>query len=425
MRIVHISYKYGLNNTGGAAIAATRLHNALLSNGIESFYICIWKCEEGVNVYELPARGTLARVIYIWMGKLLRNIWTFTKYKKKISLNILPLVGLEKLLNRIQPDVIHVHWINADVMSMRQLSQLKYQTIINLHDLFMVNIVKPHPGNDRRYIEGVTSDNSSFLERWLFNRKKHLVQYLSPAFIGPSKWVCKCAKSSIIGRGCLVYQIPNIISRAFYYRENLRTRHDKFEILFGAYSGRHNAEKGFPELEKALRLLPERIKRRCELLVFGEDAQDCETAGVQTHFLGNLSNPEELVAAYHKADVFVFPSIAETQGMTKIEALLCGVPTIAFDRTACAEGIDNGVTGWVAKDGDVKAFAESLVRQYEICFSGMTPDEIHRPVARRAKELFDVDMALKQVIDVYQTLSKSELPVYKTTPVHEKKNQKF
>lgn len=405
MTVVHIGYKYGENNTGGAAIAATRLHKTLLSYGIESHYVCVWQCEDGKNVHVLPKNRSLVRKLYFLLTRLLRGMWKFTSWRQSVPLNVIPMFGLEGVLDSIKPDVVHVHWINADVMSFRQLSRLKYRTIINLHDLYMINIMKPHPEKDRRYIEGVASNNSTRLERWLFTRKMRAIRAICPTFIGPSKWVCECARQSIIGRTFCVYQIANIISRLYYYRPNLRTRHSKFRILFGAYSGRRNPAKGFRELEEALGLLPTYIKRQWELLVFGEMAQDGETGGVQTHFLGNLSSPENLMLIYHTADVYAFPSVAETLGMTKIEAMLCGLPVIAFDRTACAEGIEDGVSGWIVKDGDIKAFAERLVRQYEIFISTQSPDEIHRPVAQRAKASFDAALLLNKTIDVYQTLS--------------------
>ena len=61
MRVAHIAFQYGLNNTGGAAIAATRLHQALLKHGVESHYICVYAREKGENVHELP-RGWKRRI---------------------------------------------------------------------------------------------------------------------------------------------------------------------------------------------------------------------------------------------------------------------------------------------------------------------------------------------------------------------------
>ena len=102
MTVVHIGYKYGQNNTGGAAIAATRLHKTLLARGIESHYVCVWQCEDGKNVHVLPRIDSFARQLYFFVTRGLRGFWKFTRWRKSIPLNIIPLFGLEKLLNTIK-----------------------------------------------------------------------------------------------------------------------------------------------------------------------------------------------------------------------------------------------------------------------------------------------------------------------------------
>lgn len=147
MKIVHIAYQYGCNNTGGAAIAASRLHLALLKAGEESHYVCVHARVNGDNVHEMP-RGWM-RKVFLFATKVIRNVWKYTSYKKAICLNVVPLFGLEKLLNEIKPDVVHVQWLNADVASYEQISKLPYPVVFNLHDL---NLVLPGGGGTQPII---------------------------------------------------------------------------------------------------------------------------------------------------------------------------------------------------------------------------------------------------------------------------------
>ena len=398
MKVVHVGYKYGLSNTGGAAIAATRLHNALLERGIESHYVCVWKCEEGQNVHQLPRQSFVWRGLFSFLTKITRGVWKFTTYRHSVPLNLIPLFGFDLLLKEIKPDVIHIHWINVDVISFGQLKRLKHcKVVVNLHDLFMVNIIAPHPQRDRRYIEGVTYRNASWLERWLFNRKSRAIRACRPVFIGPSQWVKLCSQESIIGRDFPTYAISNVIDDRFRYDAQLRNRHKKFIILFGAYGGRRNPAKGFTDLNMAMSLLPKEIKEGCELWIFGEDSKEVSTGGVPTRFKGNVS-AQALVNLYHMADVFAFPSKDETQGMTKVEALLCGLPVVAFDRTACAEGIVSGVSGWVAVDGDIESFAHGISYFYRKWHN----NEInHSDIAEYARRMYDTDGIVKSIVKVY------------------------
>ena len=412
MKVVHIGYKYGLNNTGGAAIAATRLHKALLEHGVESHYVCIWKCEEGKNVHVLPELGGLRRNLYLILTKALRYIWKFTSYKRLISLHLVPLFGLAKLLSDINPEILHIQWINHDVLSFGQMNRINSRVILNLHDLYMINIMQPYPGPDKRYIEGVTRKNTSWLERWLFNQKRKSIAKMRPTIIGPSEWVIKCARQSIIGKGLNALPISNLFDDAYSYDEQLREEHEIFRLLFGAYGGRKNPSKGFADLEKVLAYVPQSMRQNMELWIFGESAPDQVICGICTRFKGNVAKSADLKRLYHQADVFFFPSVQETQGMTKIEAMLCGLPVLAFNRTACAEGIINGISGYYVEDGDMAGLASKLSELY-LNFSRSTHSErieFHGKIALKAKSLYDNSKILDDIVDVYKAANNDAEP---------------
>ena len=100
-------------------------------------------------------------------------------------------------------------------------------------------------------------------------------------------------------------------------------------------------------------MLSKKEKENSRLLIYGENGEPCLIEGIETEFLGVIHSPSQMIDVMKIADVFAFPSRAETQGMAKVEALLCGVPVVSFNRTACAEGISHRVNGWIAEDGDI------------------------------------------------------------------------
>ena len=123
--------------------------------------------------------------------------------------------------------------------------------------------------------------------------------------------------------------------------------------------------------------------------------------GIEIHFLGSIVDQKILVSVYHSADIFLFPSIQETQGMTKVEAMLCGLPVIAFDRTACAEGIEQGVTGWVAADGDFEGFSKGMINYYTLFKLGEM-DVIHENVARSATREYSTKTIVESIMSAYK-----------------------
>lgn len=75
-------------------------------------------------------------------------------------------------------------------------------------------------------------------------------------------------------------------------------------------------------------------------------------------FLGFVEDIESLFAA---ADVHVFPSIGpEAYGLTVIEAMQRGVPSIVFPAGGVVELVQDGVTGWVCKAPDFASLLDGL-----------------------------------------------------------------
>lgn len=414
MTVVHIGYYYGLNNTGGAAIASTRLHLALLKAGVDSHYVTIHQCEEGPNVHVLPSG--IWRMLFFALTKITRCFWRFSPYRASIPLNAIPLYGLEKLLAKLRPDVVHVQWINGDVCSLEQLSGLPYRIVFNLHDLYLLNAIKAYPADDRRFVEGFANENSSWIERWLLARKHRMVKRLAESgrgvsFIGPSEWVCAECRKSIVGRRIDAFAVPNVIDETFRYDSKLVQDTGRFVLLYGAYGGRGNSLKGWGDLVEAIKNFDKRLRNRendnttphelVEVWVFGESAPDEMIGAIKVHFLGSIQDPQKLREVYHASSVFAFPSRQETQGMTKIEAMLCGLPVIAFDRTACAEGVEHRLTGWIASDGDCEGFAEGLVYYFDL-YKANRLKESKENISKRALSSFNAATIVEKIKSVYR-----------------------
>ena len=98
-----------------------------------------------------------------------------------------------------------------------------------------------------------------------------------------------------------------------------------------------------------------------ELLIVGswllaESKLKALSAGVR--FIGPVG-PERLRELYRESDVFVFPSFFEGFGLVILEAMACGVPVIASERSAGPDVLDESC-GRVVRAGDVDQLVETL-----------------------------------------------------------------
>ena len=403
MRIVHLSYDYGLRGTSGAPIAATRLHLALLRSGVDSHFVCVRQLEDGPNVHCLP-QGWLARKLFYFMPRV---FWVLSKYAtgQLLMPNIWPLPGFAKLVRELKPDIVHLHFIGQDMVSFAQLMALEAKFVYTLHDLTAVNAVEPHPKSDRRFAEGFVKGNSSAAERWMFNRKRQFLEKVQPVFTGPSDWVCGMLRESLLGYDCPVRRVLNIVDPAYRFDASLLWPHDKFTILFGAFGGRRSPYKGWIDLEAAVKLLPEDVRKNTRISVFGESAADDEIDGVEVRFLGTIGDPEKLRAAHHAADLLALPSRQDNAPQVKFEALLDGLPVAAFRRTGCAEFIRHEESGWIAPDGDIADYAKGIEFFFRKWQSGELK-ALRRQIAAAAKEQFAEQAIVDQMLSVYASVLK-------------------
>ena len=130
---------------------------------------------------------------------------------------------------------------------------------------------------------------------------------------------------------------------------------DKFTII---YLGRLAKEKNIEFLIKAMKRI-KNIDKDVILLIagYGPDEDNlravAEEYGVidQVIFAGK-QNHADVSLIYHCADIFASASETETQGITYIEALACGLPVIAKYDECIEEVVINDKTGYIFNSED-------------------------------------------------------------------------
>ena len=139
-------------------------------------------------------------------------------------------------------------------------------------------------------------------------------------------------------------------------RERLSQGHPDAPLLI--YVGRLSQEKQVDRLRGVLDALP---GTRLAIIGDGPDRSSLEAhfAGTNTYFAGYM-NGESLSQAYASADVFVFPSALETFGLVVVEAMAAGLPVVASRVGGIPDVVQEGVTGYTFKVGDVPTLIEGV-----------------------------------------------------------------
>ena len=133
------------------------------------------------------------------------------------------------------------------------------------------------------------------------------------------------------------------------------------------YAGRLDPEKNVERVLDAFGLVADAVPDARLLLV----GQGSHVAALRRHaartpaaaritFAGG--QPREVLPTYYQAaDLFLFASETETQGLVLAEAQACGLPAVAVRAPGVEEVVDDGVTGALVK-ADAPSLAEASVR---------------------------------------------------------------
>ena len=362
MRVVHISYS---DSTFGACIAAYRIHRAVLAAGADSVFVCQRKTTDDPTVQAWPKSWFARQRIACLRAATIRVLRLFAIPDCKMNLAS---TGIDAYVASLAPDVVHLHWINADTISLREVARLaRFPLVWSLHDLWPCGATEYHFA-DNRFEVGYGRE-SHWLERWYWRRKWENWKNVYPWLVGPSAWAASEAGRALLWRGrAHVSSIPYPLDlRHFFPRPQAEAR-QRWDLptsgnvlLFGCIGGTRSSIKGFPMLREALGRLDPALRRDLRLVVFGEEPGLLEPIhGIPVNSVGIMRTAEDLNWLYAAADVFAFPSPKETFGLTKIEALASGTPVVAFNATACADGLSHLQNAWIAEAFDVRQYARGL-----------------------------------------------------------------
>lgn len=368
MKVIQLNHS---DINGGAARAAYRIHHALRQAGVDS-RMGVDSAISGDWTVQGPStrfRRGLAK-LRPTMGSVL--IRPFFKTGNTIihSPAILP-SGRVAALNNSDADVLHLHWVQGEMLSIAEIGTLRKPVVWTLHDMWAFCGAE-HYTEDFRWRDGYVKGNrppyeSGFdLNRWTWQRKrKHWQRPMH--IVTPSRWLANCARQSVLMRDWPVTVIPNTIDTDVWLPINkamaralLGLPLDVPLLLFGAMGGARDPRKGFDLLQVALAHLRGQLPG-LELVVFGQLAPEAPPAlGFPVHYTGHLHDDVSLRLLYSAADVLAIPSRQDNLPNNGVEAHACGTPVVAFNTCGLPDIVAHQQTGYLAKPFDATDLAAGI-----------------------------------------------------------------
>lgn len=249
----------------------------------------------------------------------------------------------------------------------------------------------------------------------VYNDVSYFKNPLKTLIVEKAKRVFKDAAAVL----CVSDRVKDIIS----------SRQGKEVNLSTVYNG-VNLERFYPEVERAkdgicriisvgnlidikghrfiIKVLPEVVsatdrKISCTIVGRGPKLEELKALAAEygvsevISFPGYLP-PDEVADLMRKADIFVLPSYYEALGCVYLEAMACGLATVACKGQGIDEIVTDAVTGMLVEPMDLESLKQALIR---LVSDEEFRDQVARNGCRLVREMYTWDHSACKLARVY------------------------
>lgn len=363
MKVVHLS------TTVSDASANTRLHRALLREGIDSKIITLTHTATCPGIYDIE------RTLKDKLSSHIRLIRERMKSKKVRTIEGCPFsygengINLKRNDDLLTADIIHLHWVcnELSISDLQEIIKLKKPIVWTCHDSWAFTGGCHVRCDCERYQQkcgmckmvGSVSDRDHSTK--ILENKKRKWRKNNIVFIGPSNWMKDSIAKSSLFHNNRIEVIPNALELDIYHPMNEREvfeiiktkkKTNKINILFGALDI-NIPYKGFSYLIELLEKLEQIEKEKKEkicLHIVGEGKINHPVLKqYECKYWGYIREPRKMAAVYNIADVLLYPSLEDNLPGVVMESLACGTPVVAFDTGGISDMVEHKKNGYIAK----------------------------------------------------------------------------
>ena len=258
------------------------------------------------------------------------------------------------------PDIIHTHCpVSSTIMARILRNETDAPVVFTYHTKFDVDIARAVKAKflQKESIKTLVDNISSCDEIWVVSRGAG-ENLRSLGYEGNFKVM---PNGVDFAKGCVDSETVRKVTAGYDLPEHIPV------FLF---VGRMMKYKGLPMILDAMKILKER-KMDYRMVFVGDGAdleemrEKAEKDGIsdRTIFAGAERDRDRLRAWNTRADLFLFPSTYDTNGIVVREAAACGLASVLIRDSCASEGITDGRNGYLIEETP-QAMASLL---FEIC----------------------------------------------------------
>ena len=397
LRVLHLS----TSMHGGAGMAATRLHTALVDSKVDSMIVYREHSDvpESHNLKIKMRDMILGKIVTVFSRLVTNEPYSMvTPYTQ----NMISKAQIRKLA----PDVVHIHnWFNFLDEQMINWLITNYSVVFTLHDSRIYTGGCHYSLKCRGFEQNCKSCPAIKIN---FGIASHAKARMKQALninsdyhvITPSSWLLReLQKSELLRPGVEVSVISNVIDGNINSLNVFEPKKSKCNFLFIA-ADISNPNKGLALLLDALsqsRLNNEESR----LVIVGSNTNKIKPPNnlqVRLKFTGELGR-DELYSQIKSASLLIIPSIADNLPSVIAEAQLAGTPVLATEVGGIPDLISDGKTGFLCSPTP-ESIAAALIR----FISSLNIEQIVSNAKNTAAERHSPEKIVSEHLQIYRTL---------------------
>jgi glycosyltransferase involved in cell wall biosynthesis len=268
-------------------------------------------------------------------------------------------------------DLINLHWIGNETISLKEISKIQKPILWTLHDMWSFCGAEHFSINNRfktNYSRRPPLETGIDINKLVWSMKK---KYLDPrkiTVVANCKWLATQAKKSSLMKKFNIYHVYNPIETNLWNGiskkiscEKLKLNPKKKYIFFGAHGGLTNYRKGADLFIKSLSFIKE-LSLNYEIIVLGAHKRYREKINnFYFNFFDFESDINNQILFHSASDIAVVPSRQESLPQIAVESILCKVPVVSFNIGGLNEIIKHKKNGYLAKPYNLRDFSLGII----------------------------------------------------------------
>jgi len=398
MRVLQINAVYGFKSTG---IIVKDIEELLQNNGDECFIAYQTAINPPKNSYKIGNK--LDYKLHALLARLFGKQAYFSKAATK---------GLLKYIDKISPDVVHLHNLHSNYLNLNMLcdylSEKNIKTVYTLHDCWVFTGKCTHYAGVKCDKWQTTCGNcplnkaeqpSLFFDATSFvlkDKTNHLNKIKDLTIVGCSEWIKGEAEKSLLTPKDITVIYNGVDTEIFKpHKTNFKEEYGITEdfVIMGM-ADKWCLKENQAAVEKIIA-----NNKESKIVIVGCKEEQKELFKQYSNVLplGYVKDREKLADIYASSNVFINLTHADTLPTVNMESICCGTPVITYNCCGSPELLDEN-SGFVVNENDID---DILEKQEAI---KKAPPQIDILAAHKR---FDKNTCYKGYLEVYKKSKES------------------